>query len=259
MPGYDQSGESYNLTRQADPEIVEKLVGILGPKPFGLYLDLGCGTGNYTSALSKEGLNIIGIDPSPEMLKIAKSKYPQIQWQLGSSEEIPLEDASVDGVLVTLSIHHWSNLSTGFQEMNRVVRPGGKCVIFTSDKDQMQHYWLAHYFPKMMQDSIDQMPQLEEVKKGLQETGWTTVETDPYFVSPDLKDHFLYSGKHRPELYLNDQIRMGISSFRSLSNKTEVESGLEQLKADIATGTFAEIKAKFDSSLGDYAFLSAVK
>ena len=80
-----------------------------------------------------------------------------------------------------------------------------------------------------MRDSIEQMPALSKVKDALQNAGFGIETLEKYFVRDDLQDHFLYCGKRRPELYLRDEIRRGISSFSSLANKDEVESGLRKL------------------------------
>jgi ubiquinone/menaquinone biosynthesis C-methylase UbiE len=52
-----------------------------------LYLDIGCGTGNYSSDLQKKEFQFIGIDPSIEMLQKAQSQNKNIQWKIGSAEK----------------------------------------------------------------------------------------------------------------------------------------------------------------------------
>ena len=52
----------------------------------------------------------------------------------------------------------------------------------------------------------------------------------------DLQDHFLYCGKHRPELYFDPAIRAGISSFADLCEPEEVTEGLARLRADLDAG-----------------------
>jgi len=85
------------------------------------------------------------------------------------------------------------------------------------------------------------------------------LDTVKYFIKPDLEDHFLYCGKHNPELYFEDRIRQGISSFSSLANRAEIESGLSKLKADIDSGKIDEIIRSYENDLGDYLFVIARK
>ena len=50
-PIYERIGQTYDETRKADPEITNQLLTLLNPSPEGRYLDIGCGSGNYTQAL----------------------------------------------------------------------------------------------------------------------------------------------------------------------------------------------------------------
>lgn len=78
-------------------------------------------------------------------------------------------------------------------------------------------------------------------------------------VAPDLQDLFLYSGKQRPELYLNPAVRADISTFASLADPEEVREGCERLEADLRSGRFARIAARYSDREGDYLFAIAEK
>ena len=259
VPKYDQIGEGYNLTRTADPYISSRLYNLLTANDKGVYLDIGCGTGNYTIALHARGVELTGVDPSEAMLKAAKNRNDKIVWKKGTAENIPVENKSVDGVVGSLTIHHWANLSKGFSEIYRVLRENGKVVLFTSTPKQMHGYWLNYYFPEIMKKSIEQMPKLVLVKKYLMENNFKNMITEKYFVQPNLKDLFLYSGKHQPAFYLNKKIRQGISSFSDLANEGEIETGLIKLKKDIRTGKIIELIKSYENEMGDYLFVMAEK
>lgn len=256
---YDAIGTGYNQTRQADPFIAEQLYKSVFSKVEGLYLDIGCGTGNYTLALKEKGLRVCGIDPSEKMLEKARMRDSAVEWKKGKAENIPADDNLFDGIFGTLTLHHWSDIVAGFKELYRVLKPGGRIAFFTSDPLQMQNYWLNHYFPEMLSNSISQMPAFDMLKVAAESSGFTMLPPEKYFIRDGLKDHFLYVGKNRPELYFDETIRNGISSFTALSNITEVEKGLLELKADIDTGGFEEIKNRYDDSTGDYIFFKAQK
>jgi len=225
---YDKIGQSYNLTRQADLYIFQKIYDLLKPSIEGIYLDIGCGTGNYTTLFQQKGHTIIGIDPSTEMLRKAETSDSKVIWRRAEAEKLGLPSDSIDGMMAMLTIHHWRNLPQAFKEISRVLKPQGQFVLFTSTPAQMEGYWLNHYFPKMLQDSMHQMPDIYFVKRYLKENGFCNIKTEKYFVADDLKDHFLYCGKHRPDLYLKPQTRQGISSFSVLSNQVEINSGLHR-------------------------------
>jgi ubiquinone/menaquinone biosynthesis C-methylase UbiE len=185
----------------------------LNPEKDGLYLDIGCGTGNYTDALQRKGFRFIGIDPSFEMLEKAKSKNQQIDWRIGTAENTGLQNSSVDGIMASLTIHHWPDLKKGFSELFRILKGNGSLVIFTSTPKQMKGYWLNHYFPKMMSASTIQMPSFENVQTAMTEVGFNISGTEKYFVKPNLEDKFLYCGKQNPELYFDENIRQAFHLF----------------------------------------------
>ena len=155
---YNTIGASYNNTRKADPEIADTLQALLECEVGKTYLDIGCGTGNYTSLFAERGFRFIGVDPSTYMLSQAKMRNDSIEWREGAAEGIPAVDGEFDGAIATLTVHHWEDMHLGFKELRRVVKPGGRIVIFTSTPEQMRGYWLNHYFPNMMQASMLQMP-----------------------------------------------------------------------------------------------------
>lgn len=256
---YDSIGKGYNQTRKPDPILTANLLKHLVPNKEGIYLDIGCGTGNYTIELQKYGFRFIGIDPSEMMLKKAKSKNEEIEWRIGSAENTGLSINSVDGIIGSLTIHHWRDLEKGFTELYSVLKPGGKVVIFTSTPKQMEGYWLNHYFPKMLGDSMNQMPRLERVKKEMETAGFAHLEIERYFIHPNIEDKFLYCGKHDPEQYFDTQIRNGISSFSSLSNKNEIENGLLKMRFDIETGKIVDVVRSYENQLGDYLYLVGKK
>lgn len=256
---YDKIGVDYNHTRSADKYLTERLLCHLCPVSGGRYLDIGCGTGNYTDKLRKKGVEFIGIDPSNEMLLKAIQKNKNIDWRLGHAEQTDLEDEFVNGAIAVLTIHHWTDLCKGFAEMFRVLKPNSRIVIFTSTPVQMQNYWLNYYFPKMLKTSISQMPSLEMTEEALAKAGFILTGRETYSIKPDLEDLFLFSGKHNPGLYLRQEVRQGISSFSSLANKDEVEFGLSQIQQDMESGKIDEIMKSYGNGPGDYLFIIGKK
>lgn len=255
---YDKIGKGYNHTRKADPHLVQQLIQHLRPETGKLYLDIGCGTGNYTHALAQKGFQLIGIDPSKKMLTKAAELNSTIKWQLGTAEDTGLPAPSVNGIIATLTIHHWQDLGKAFQELYRVLK-AGRIVIFTSTPAQMEGYWLNHYFPEMMEASIRQMPSFEQVSLAMTLAGFTDITPVPWFIPKNLEDKFLYSGKENPSLYLEASVRNGISSFTALAHQSEVNQGLTRLKRDIKSGEISEIIAQHQNTLGDYLYIIGSK
>ena len=258
QPLYDTIGGTYTRSRHADPEIVKTLSQTLDLKSSRAYLDLACGTGNYTVALSGLGGKWSAIDVSTVMLTQAREKDNAVSWIQSSADDLPFPDGYFDGAICTLAIHHFSDLTRPFAEVHRTLR-GGKFVLFTGLAEQMRHYWLRHYFPEMMERSIANMPTETKICEALQEAGFKSVTVEPFFVTNELQDLFLYSGKHRPSLYLDPAVRANISSFARLSSESEVRIGLDRLSVDIKSGAFPSIAATYATELGDYAYIQCTR
>jgi SAM-dependent methyltransferase len=189
------------------------------------------------------------------MLEQARDKSSDVSWVAGCAEALPFGDRSFNGAIATLTIHHWKDLDKGFAEATRVLRSGGRLVVFTSDPEQMQGYWLCHYFPQMMERSGAVMPTLDRVMRAAEKAGLTCTLEDPYTVRCDLEDLFLYSGRHAPERYLDPHFRKGISSFALFSPPDELENGLLALADDIEQDRWTAVEQRYENSGGDYLHL----
>ena len=257
MTLYDKIGSDYDKSRHADPFICGRLYSLLEPHPDFQYLDIACGTGNYTVALRNMGLQIYGIDTSKRMLNIARQKDSSITWLSGTAGKLPFPDNSFSGAICILAIHHFPDLQCVFDETGRVMS-NGRFVIFTASSEQMHGYWLNEYFPEAMKKSIAQMPGENEISALLRRAGFNTIEFERYEIKEDLEDFFLYSGKNNPEMYLNPEIRRNISTFAVLADSEEIEQGCASLDADIRSGRIHDIVDSYRAKgNGDYVFVIA--
>jgi ubiquinone/menaquinone biosynthesis C-methylase UbiE len=258
---YDRIGSGYDFTRKSDPYLLNRLSDLLGPEAAGRYVDVACGSGNYSLSLAAAGLRITGFDVSAEMIATAKAKTAQPThegWLVADVSDTPFETGAFVGATCTLAIHHFPDLPAAFREVGRIVAADdGRFIIFTSTPEQMEHYWLNHYFPDMLRRSAQQMPNLDAVRRALGAAGFPRVATEVYSTSPRLEDLFLYSGKHRPSLYLDAGFRAGISSFANLAEPEEVERGLVKLARDVETGAIDDIIRSAEHENGDYLFICA--
>ncbi len=98
-------------------------------------LDLGAGTGKLTTRLVERGLEVVAVDPLPEMLEVLCDSLPDTTALLGTAEEIPLADNSVDAVLVAQA-WHWFNPERAIPEVARVLRPGGRLGLVWNTRDE---------------------------------------------------------------------------------------------------------------------------
>lgn len=98
-------------------------------------LDLGAGTGKLTTRLVERGLRVVAVDPIPEMLDVLAGALPDTPALLGTAEEIPLPDNSVDAVLVAQA-WHWFDPERAVKEVARVLRPGGRLGLVWNTRDE---------------------------------------------------------------------------------------------------------------------------
>jgi SAM-dependent methyltransferase len=113
------------------PEAIDWLL----PQDVSDVLDLGAGTGKLTTRLVERGLNVIAVDPIPEMLELLSYSLPDTPALLGTAEEIPLPDDSVDAVLVAQA-WHWFDTERAVKEVARVLRPGGRLGLVWNARDE---------------------------------------------------------------------------------------------------------------------------
>lgn len=127
--GYAQWAASYDEPRNGlfdlDEPIVRPLFDAVAP---GVALDAACGTGRFAELLACRH-QVIGIDGSPEMLERARVRVPAGDFRLGTLDQLPVPDGSVDLVTSALALSHVPDLGPVLREFARALRPGGHVII----------------------------------------------------------------------------------------------------------------------------------
>jgi len=125
--GYDMYAEFYDKQGSYLSSFEsEKLWMILKNLKGKKILDLGCGTGRLIPILSGE---IIGADVSEKMLAIAKKRFPKIKFLKEDALNLSFEDESFDAVVCAFLIVHIKDPAKLFEEVYRVIKPGGVFVL----------------------------------------------------------------------------------------------------------------------------------
>jgi ubiquinone/menaquinone biosynthesis C-methylase UbiE len=95
-------------------------------------VDIGCGPGAAARAAAQRGATVVGVDPSPMMLRLAGAVtrgQPNITWSRGTAEELPLPDGSATVAWSLRTVHHWKDVTAGLTELRRVLAPAGRFLV----------------------------------------------------------------------------------------------------------------------------------
>lgn len=109
------------------PRLGAELVDLLAPQPGERILDLGCGTGQLTSELSRRGARVFGLDASPDMVSQARRQYPELTFQVGDGQRLSFE-SEFDAVFSNATLHWMPRADDVASGVARALRPGGRFV-----------------------------------------------------------------------------------------------------------------------------------
>jgi ubiquinone/menaquinone biosynthesis C-methylase UbiE len=120
------------LNLQKRMALIQRYAGISGKH----ILDGGCGAGSYVIALQQSGANAWGVEYSPEKVAQFQLRYPEHpeRVQQGDLERLPFADATFDVALLNEVLEHVPDDSAALREVLRVIRPGGRLLIFSPNR-----------------------------------------------------------------------------------------------------------------------------
>lgn len=97
-------------------------------------LDIGGGTGTLANTLINLGANVTILDPEVKMTNIAKEKNNKVKVINGYITKVNLENSSYDLIIMRDAFHHILNKEETLKECKRLLRPGGKILIYEFDR-----------------------------------------------------------------------------------------------------------------------------
>ena len=135
--GYYEPGQTRWALRASMRQMEDRLATELALPRGAKVLDAGCGTGNVARALAvRHGLNVTGIDILRFNIAEAKRRSANCgltrttRFQIGDYHRLPFEDDSFDGLYTMETFVHSANPEAALAEFARVLKPGGKLVMF---------------------------------------------------------------------------------------------------------------------------------
>jgi len=134
--GFDRGAADYERGRPGYPDAAIALVARkLGITPGQRVLDLAAGTGKLTRSLLGLGAELVAVEPVAGMREQLRRAVPGVDVRDGTAEQIPLDDASVDAVLVAQAFH-WFDVPAAAAEIHRVLVPGGGLAVIRNEWDR---------------------------------------------------------------------------------------------------------------------------
>ncbi len=121
--GFYESWRKSHQSRTIDRAIEPLVVSLLEPRPGDRVLDIGCGTGNHLIMFSKMGLDVSGVDASPQMLESARARLGnKSNFKIGMAEDLPFDDNEFDLAVLIHTLEFLDNPLSALREAGRVIR-----------------------------------------------------------------------------------------------------------------------------------------
>jgi len=220
---YDTIGGTYTVTRRTEPRIAAQVWEALGDAR--TLLNVGAGTGSY----EPPDRDVTAVEPSAVMR--AQRPAGAARCVAGAAGALPFEDLSFDAAMAFATVHHWQDPVAGLREMQRVAR---RVVVFTCDTTEQgwrERFWLTRdYLPEIAAAPVGLATELAHA---------IGARMEPVLVPWDCADGFFEAYWRRPEAYLDEDVRRGISLWTAVGPDAE-RRAVRQLSDDLASGRWAE-------------------
>jgi SAM-dependent methyltransferase len=222
---YDTIGATYTQTRRTEPRIAARIWGALGAAR--TVVNVGAGTGSYEPT----DHDVIAVEPSAVMR--AQRPAGAAPCVAATAESLPFEDQTFDAAMAVSTVHHWQDPIAGLRELRRVAR---RVVVLTFDASETgwhRRFWLTRDYLPEFAGLLAGRPSLTEMARAI------GARVEPVPIPWDCADGLFEAYWRRPEAYLDDQVRRGVSVWARVGPQAE-QRAVRALRDDLASGRWTE-------------------
>ena len=132
--GHAREWDALRSLHVAESEVEAAIARALGDAPVGRLVDIGTGTGRMIELFGPRADQALGIDRSPEMLRLARAKLAEagldaVELRQGDMYALPLASHSADTAILHQVLHYAQNPAAAVAEAARLLGPGGRLLI----------------------------------------------------------------------------------------------------------------------------------
>ena len=230
---YTDISKTYDNYRSYPERLIKKMIELGRISQGKKVLDLGCGTGNIAWQIkNKINADLIGVDVSLAMLKVAKDKSLEVICTDIDNQQLPFQDSSFDSIIGAYVIHQIKNLNFMLSECYRVLR-GGVLILLTSSHRQIeeQHPIIKGFFPSYVDIDKGRFPAIDHIDYLLESLAFKDIKHEEVTVENiPIDNEYLQKVKNKY-----------VSTYQLMS-EGEFENGIAKLEAFIMNSNQPEFR-----------------
>jgi len=241
---FDEVADLYDQARPSYPdELVDDLFSLSGVEPGGRVLEIGCGTGQLSTALVARGASLTAVELGENMARVARRKLPEAEIIVSSFEDWPVPAEPFD-LVVSATAFHWLDPEIRVEKSANLLGPQGSLALidtywaveqeadeFSQASQECYASWDPDYDPDFEPLTLGDLP---PTKPELEDSGrFDSVEMRQYKVERqyDTKAYLALLGTYSNILGLDEKKRIGL--LRCLGELIDERFGGHLVRHDI--------------------------
>jgi ubiquinone/menaquinone biosynthesis C-methylase UbiE len=220
---YNKASVTYDNTRSSDETVINEFKKKVDLHKV-VFLDFGCGTGNYIKKIQENFDNYgYGVEPSHGMREKAIIKNPNSIILEGNHSKIPYSNEQFEFIYLTDVIHHVPDLNDMFREFKRVLKNGGMLCIVTQSWKQIDARWYNRYFPTLSKNEKSRYPDIDTIIGKSNEEDFEAIEVTCIESNPE---------RVVTKEFITNVEEKNFSMFNFISSE-ELKNGIQNMKKDL--------------------------